>query len=308
MKTDTFFTIGRYLQRILWYGIAMLRCLVWFAEEPGCDRCLTECERNEPMNRNGLLAIVVGIVVALGVAGALVYNSFLGDTQEASGPITAIPIATTAPAAEPTAAPAAEPTAAPAAEPTAAPAAGSDAAPNSELIFQIISDESKASFILQEDLRGERIDVVGTTTQVAGQIAINPSDLSTAKIGVIQVNARTIETDNSNRNRAIRNRILETDSYEFITFTPKSIEGLSGTGAPNNPYTFTISGDLTIRDVTMPVVFEATVTANSAAEVTGSASTVIKHADFGLSIPSVPFVANVTDEVTLKLEFVARTA
>jgi polyisoprenoid-binding protein YceI len=271
------------------------------------------------MNRNVLIGIVVAALLVVGI-GAWAYSNVLGDTEAASGPITAIPIATTAPATaapttvtEPTAAPATDaPTAAPeattvtAAEPTAAPAASGDAAPNTELVFQIVPEESKASFILQEDLRGSRIDVIGTTDQVAGQIAVNPTDLSTAKIGVIQVNARTIATDSSQRDRAIKNVVLETDANEFITFTPKAIEGLSGTGAANSPFTFTISGDLTIRGVTLPVVFDATVTANSAEELTGTASTIVNRNEFNLTIPSVPFVANVSEEVTLKLDFVAR--
>ena len=39
--------------------------------------------------------------------------------------------------------------------------------------------------------------------------------------------------------------------------------------------------------------------------VIGNASTVIKRSDYNLSIPNVPFVANVGEEVTLQLDFVA---
>jgi polyisoprenoid-binding protein YceI len=255
------------------------------------------------MNRRNI--VIGGVVVLLLVAGAAFwfYDGVLGEPEAASGPITAIPLA-----AEPTAAPAesAAPTAAPAesAAPTAAPAE-SASAPAGDLRFQIVPDQSTASFILQEDLRGQRVEVVGTTNQVAGELAINPSDLSSTRVGVIQVNVRTLATDDNRRNNAIRNFILNTDTHEFVTFTPTAIEGLSGAGAANTPLTFKISGDLTIRDVTMPVVFDATAQATSADQITGSATTVINRNDFKLSIPSVPFVANVTEEVTLKIDFVA---
>ncbi len=273
------------------------------------------------MNRNrALLAAVAALIVV--VAGWWIFDSVLGDTQPASGPMTPIPInmqPTGAP--EPTAVPGnptpAQPgetvaaaTAPPApAAPTEAPTAPpADTAPNEVIRYQIASDESTVSFRIAEDLRGQRIEAVGTTNQVAGELAINPSDLTTAQIGVIRVNARTFTTDSSNRDRAIRNFILNTDQYEFITFTPTGIEGLSGSGALNQPFTFTIRGDLTIRDITRPVAFEATVRAESAERLTGIATTTVKRSDYNLQIPSVPFVANVSDDVVLTIEFVALAA
>jgi polyisoprenoid-binding protein YceI len=190
--------------------------------------------------------------------------------------------------------------------PTEAPTAPSAETPPNEVIrYQIVADESTVSFRIAEDLRGQRIEAVGTTNQVAGEIAVNPSDLSTAQIGVIRVNARTFTTDSSNRDRAIRNFILNTDQYEFITFTPTGIEGLSGSGALDQPFTFTIRGDLTIRDITRPVVFEASVRAESAERLVGVATTTVKRSDYNLQIPSVPFVANVSDDVVLTIDFVA---
>ncbi len=273
------------------------------------------------MNRNRLILGAVAALIAV-VAGWWIFDSVLGDTQPASGPMTAIPIAvqpTSAP--EPTAAPAAPTPATPTetvAAATAAPAPvtpteapttpPANVAPNEVIRYQIAPAESKVSFRLSEDLRGQRVEVIGTTNQVAGELAVNPSDLTTAQIGVIQVNARTFATDSSNRDRATRNFILNTDQYEFITFTPTSIEGLSGSGALDQPFTFTIKGDLTIRDITRPAVFEATVRAESAERLAGVATTTVTRSDYNLQIPSVPFVANVSDEVVLTIEFVALAA
>jgi polyisoprenoid-binding protein YceI len=275
------------------------------------------------MNRNRTIVIaVVALLVIVGL-GAWLYDRVQGDTEAASGPITAIPLVTAAPAAAavtavpatavPTDAPAAPAaTEAPAAEPTTAvapttapaePAAG--AAPNETLRYTIVPDQSEARFTLTEELNGQPVTVVGATNQVAGELAVNPSDLSTAQVGVIQVNARTLATDSDRRDRAIRNFILSTDSFEYITFTPTGVQGLSGAAAVGQPYTFQIVGDLTIKDVTRPVTFDATVQAETAEQVTGSAKTSVNWADFGLAIPDVPFVANVSDAVTLEIDFVA---
>jgi polyisoprenoid-binding protein YceI len=172
-------------------------------------------------------------------------------------------------------------------------------------IYQISSADSLVSFELDEDLRSNRVTVVGTTDQVAGELAVDFSDLSQTQVGVIQINARTLVTDNSNRNRAMQNEILDTGSYEFITFNPTSVTGLPESVVVGDTITFIIEGDLTIRDVTLPVTFSVEATAVSATQISGSAETSIVRSDYGLSIPSVPGVANVDEEVTLSIYFAA---
>jgi polyisoprenoid-binding protein YceI len=146
---------------------------------------------------------------------------------------------------------------------------------------------------------------VGVTDQVAGQFTVSPNDLSITQVGTIQVNARTLATDNELRNRAIKNRILFTDEYEFVTFTPRQVVGLPEAGAVGETYTLQIVGDLTIADVTRQVTFDAVATATSATRIEGSAMTTFPYTDFELRIPDVPGVDMVDDEVRLELEFVA---
>lgn len=119
------------------------------------------------------------------------------------------------------------------------------------------------------------------------------------------MNARTLTTDNDFRNRAIKNRILSTDQYEFITFTPTQITGLPATGAVGETYSFQIVGDLTIRDVTKAVTFDVTATPLSETRLQGTAQTTIRYADWGIVIPQVRQVASVSDDVRLELDFVA---
>jgi polyisoprenoid-binding protein YceI len=260
------------------------------------------------MNRTLLIAGLVGVLAVGGLGAAALYNWVLGPTLAPSAPISAIPLQL---AGTPTPAPvipntAGEPTAAPTTAAAPAPTAAAMAAPAGGLtVFQISQAESEVRFIIFEELRGQPVDVVGKSNQVAGELAVNPAELSSAQVGVIRVNARTLVTDQDRRNQAIRNRILNTDSYEFITFTPTEVRGLSGSAAPGDTQTFQLAGDLTIRDVTKPVVFDVTVTAEAADRLKGSALATITWADFGLIIPDVPFVANVGDTVRLELDFVA---
>ena len=223
--------------------------------------------------------LIIGSVILLAViigGGIWLYTWVFGDTAAAGGPISAIPL-------------------------TRAPgASGSD-----PLLFQIVPEQSEVRFTITEVLRGQPNTVVGKTNQVAGQIAVDPNNLSVAMVGVIQVNARTLATDSEQRNRTIRNRILTTNDYEYITFTPTAINGLSGKAELGKQLTFHIAGNLTIRDVTRPAAFDVTAHADSATRLSGTASTVINRSDYQLIIPNVPFVANVGEQMKLDIDFVA---
>jgi polyisoprenoid-binding protein YceI len=214
------------------------------------------------------------------IVGALVYSVFKAPAT-ASRPIEAIPLASSQPAL------------------TAA------ALPAGAIVAQIVPNESEVRFVIDEVLNGKPNTVIGRTNQVAGEIAVDPNDPTKSRVGTIQVNARTFRTDSSLRNRTIENRILFSDQYEFITFTPNQLVGLPERGAVGQSYTFQIVGDLTIRDVTKPVTFDVTATPKSEARLEGMAQATIRYADYGISIPQVRQVASVADQVRLEIDFVA---
>ena len=126
------------------------------------------------------------------------------------------------------------------------------------------------------------------------------------QIGTIQINARTLLTDNNFRNRAIQNDILRTGAFEFITFTPTAINDLPESATVGDTVTFSIDGDLTIRDTTLPATFDNTATVVSAEQIDGSASTVHQSRSIRLEHPERSQCANVEEEVELYIDFVAR--
>src|SRR5262249_5069372 len=93
-------------------------------------------------------------------------------------------------------------------------------------VYTIDSSRASASFTLDEVLRGSPYTVVGTTDQVAGRFTFDPANPSAARLGTITVDARTLATDDASRNRALGNRILDANTYEYITFTPGELSGL----------------------------------------------------------------------------------
>jgi polyisoprenoid-binding protein YceI len=257
-------------------------------------------------------AAKVGIVGGLAavIAIAVVAFMFLRPPAEASQPITAAPLATAALGApEPSAAAITQATSAPAATADAGPAAAATApsasGSASEILAQISQEESEARFIVDEVLNNAPQTVIGTTNQVAGELVVNPANPSQTRVGPITINARTLSTDSEFRNRALKNQILATNEYEFITFTPSQIIGLPGDAKPGQSYTFQIAGDLTIKGVTKPVTFDVTVNPVSDARLEGTANATIRYADFGITIPRVQQVASVAEQVRLELSFVA---
>jgi polyisoprenoid-binding protein YceI len=200
--------------------------------------------------------------------------------------------------------------------PGIAPAAGQSTSSNPRAAaaagttsFVIIPEESEARFILSEEFLGTPKTVLGATNQLNGELSVDPANPASNSISTIQVDARTFVTDNERRDVAVRRFILQSDrdEYQFITFTPAEITGLPENSNVGDELNFQVTGDLQIRDIVHAASFDVAVTVVSAKELTGVARAVIMRSDFELTIPQVPSVANVSEEVMLELDFTART-
>jgi polyisoprenoid-binding protein YceI len=146
---------------------------------------------------------------------------------------------------------------------------------------------------------------------VGGQIFVNFDDPQASQIGTIRINMRTLTTDNEFRNRALRGEILLTsqDQYEFSDFVPTEITGLPESVTIGEAFSFTITGTLQLRGTPQPVTFDVTVTPVSEDRLEGTATSIINYEELGVNIPSVPpSVANIGEEVTLNINFVATAA
>lgn len=220
---------------------------------------------------------------------------------------TAAPEPTATPAPTPAATAAPTPTAAPAATEAAAEPAADGGVPTSAVLYRIVPEESEVRFEIDEILRGAPTLVVGTTNQVAGDFIIDFADLGASQLGTVRINVRTLRTDEERRDRAIRSRILESasDQYEFTTFEPVRLEGLPESVELGQIVLFHIMGNLAIRDITREVTFLAELTVVSPDRIEGAAVTTIMRGDYNLTIPNVPFVASVDEDVLLGIKFVA---
>jgi polyisoprenoid-binding protein YceI len=171
----------------------------------------------------------------------------------------------------------------------------------------VLSEGSEARFYINEVLLGQDKTVIGTTTQVTGDIQFDLANPQAATVGTISVNVRELSTDDNRRNNQIQNRILEStkDEFQFIIFEPSSISGLPASTAVGDSFNVQMIGNLTIHGVTQEQTFEVSITVVSETELQGLGATMILHQDYELSIPRVPLVARVDDEVKLEIAFTA---
>jgi polyisoprenoid-binding protein YceI len=208
------------------------------------------------------------------------------------------PLATQAPEPSATAAQVAAPTSE-AADP-AAPSGLEEAS-----LFRIDPAASEVRFSIDEILRGSPNTVIGSTREVSGELVANQAEPALSTIGPISIDAGSFVTDNGFRDRAIDQFILQASSYPTLTFVSTAIAEIPAAVAPGESLTFSVTGDLTIREITLPVTFEVSLNVESPDRLTGTATATIQRSDFALTIPSVPQVAEVSEEVILQIDFTA---
>lgn len=174
--------------------------------------------------------------------------------------------------------------------------------------YTISQAESVTRFYIDEVLNGKDKTVIGETSQVAGELSFDPFDVQGTNLGEIRINARTLKTDSSSRDNAIKRFILKTeeDANEYITFVPTNLSGLPKTLTGGTSADISISGNLTVSGVTKPATFSGNVLYHENQNLVGDFTATINYNDFNLTIPEVPFVASVEDNVKLTIDFIAK--
>jgi len=174
--------------------------------------------------------------------------------------------------------------------------------------FAIVPKKSEVRFVIDELLFGKPKSVVGRTSKISGSVGVDMTGATGLRWLPIRVDGQDLTTDNSFRNKALRNQILGANKKEFryIVFKPVRVEGLADPKTINigEPFMFRVIGDLTIRGVTRPVSFDMTLTATSARELEGAGTAIITRSEFELWLPKVRNVADVSEEILLELDLV----
>ncbi|MFN2581475.1 MAG: YceI family protein [Candidatus Dormibacteria bacterium] len=150
--------------------------------------------------------------------------------------------------------------------------------------------------------------VNGTFHQWSAELIYDPEHPERASVAA-RIAAGSVDTGNERRDNDLRSTYLVTDSFPEVLFISRRVE--RDATAPNH---LRITGDLTLRGVTHPVVLDAEV--GGVLETTRgrrtafSATTAFRRQDYGITLNHFMEGAQVVgDEVriTIDLEAVERT-
>ncbi len=171
-------------------------------------------------------------------------------------------------------------------------------------VFTVVSEESAASYTVDEELVGIGANTaVGTTSAIIGAVLFD-EDGNPLPCSHFAVDMRTLESDESRRDNFLRMNTLESEAYPYTTFIVAAVEGLDGPIVEGETFTAQLIGDLTIRDVTLSATWEAEFTLVGDS-LTGTATHTFLIADYELQKPIVGSVVSIADDVLLTIDLVA---
>ena len=153
--------------------------------------------------------------------------------------------------------------------------------------------------LVRVDLPGE---AVGKTTEITGGIGVGPDGRIIPEESKFVVNVGPLKSDRDMRDGYVRRRVLETDQYPTVEFTPTGFRGLPKSLPTTGSHTFDVIGSLTVHGVTKRTTWRVTAEAKNG-QVTGSASTLFTFSDFNIQQPRVPVLLSVEDTIRLEYDF-----
>jgi polyisoprenoid-binding protein YceI len=175
--------------------------------------------------------------------------------------------------------------------------------------YAILPSDSTVTYRVGETFFEEnRFNVaVGTTHAIQGDVYVDRAHPDRSRVGPMTIDISTFRSNSGRRDRAIRNRWLESSRYPTAEFTPTAIQGLPARYSDGQDIAVQVLGTLRVRDVTKPVTFTGTV--RLAGDVlTGALQTTILMTDFGFDPPEIFGMLKAEDRVQLELQFTAKRA
>jgi polyisoprenoid-binding protein YceI len=171
----------------------------------------------------------------------------------------------------------------------------------------IVSEESEARYKVEEELASKgATTAVGATQAIVGAVYFDSNGMPLACTR-IDVDLRTLVSDESRRDNAVQTQGLETATYPLATFILTSVEGLDGALVDGEATSLTLIGNLTLHGETHVVAWSATVTKNGET-LEGTATISFDMHDFGITPPKMGPVLSIADDVTLEFDLTAKQA
>ena len=178
------------------------------------------------------------------------------------------------------------------------------ATPAAPIRFIIGPAGNEARYRVREQLMGANLpnDAIGATRTITGVILAYPDGRIVKDSSKIVIHLDSLKSDKDRRDGFLRRRTLETEKYPTVELIPTEVRGFNGTLPGSGTATFQLLGDLVLKGVPHPTVWNVTARAEGQ-NVAGSATTAFTFKDIGLDQPKVPVVLSVADTIKLEYDF-----
>ncbi len=190
-----------------------------------------------------------------------------------------------------------------------------DASDATVLTFEIETARSSASFTVEEEFLAsarKRLGInagithtTGATRDVAGSLKLRvDGDSVTVLGGSFTANLSALRSDQKLRDRTLRDHFLESASFPLARFVITEVSDIPEAYAGGEIVRFQMTGEMTIREISHELIFEVSIALNGDT-LSGTATTSLYMADYGIDPPSFAGLLEVKDGVTIEIVFVA---
>jgi polyisoprenoid-binding protein YceI len=140
--------------------------------------------------------------------------------------------------------------------------------------------------------------VPGRFEEFAGRAHLDGDDPSKST-AELTIQAASIQTRNTGRDRALRDKFLDATNHPTMTFTSTAVDRVDDT-------TFTLTGDLTIRGTTKPIAVDLTLTDSDGDRAAFTGTATIDRRDWGAHWTAAGFLVSRTVVLDLAVTAVRR--
>ena len=168
----------------------------------------------------------------------------------------------------------------------------------------LASTGNAARYRVRERLMGHDFDndAIGETKNLTGAIAFDSNGKVIREASKFTVDAGSFVSDKDRRDGFVRGRLLEAEQYPTVMLVPTSVRGMTIPLPKTGSRPFEMTGDLTVRGVTRPTIWNGTVQFKDGA-VSGSAATAFTFDDIQMEQPRVPVLLSVADTIRQEITF-----
>ena len=172
-------------------------------------------------------------------------------------------------------------------------------------VFRIDPNRTTARYQAFEEFLDASVgSPVGTTSAVAGDLLVDPAHPENSRFGTIVVNVESLESDSSMRDSRLRQDYLESAKYPEAELRFGRVLDLPNSLEQGVDYTLRLEGDLTVRGITAPTVWDVSFEFDDA-HLRASAETEILMSTYGVGPISIIGFLKTRDEVLLSIDLLA---